>query len=297
MQPWSPSADQSRQYETDGYFIVRKVIDRDAAMEIRGVIRNHILNPIQDAKGHEHDPMDPMGDSPQAQAARFRKLGNYCVQSPVIWHTIDCGEPLLRIVRYFLGDDVLMKYNSCFLKPALTGSITPWHQDNGLWRDGETEPFNFWMAIDPATRENGCLQFIPGSHHGPIVPHVIYADSVHAELPRDHMADMLRRHEVHHIELAPGDIVCWHSSLYHLSPKNTSSRSRIAVAGVYSTPTIAARRPFSQQYQWCMKDGRRLDAFPPVCETFGDPAGQAPPHARMDEVSLQAQAPTSAPAY
>ena len=77
---------------------------------------------------------------------RFRKLGNFCVESPLIWHTFHTGEEMLAMARYFLGDDIIVKFNSVFVKPAKTGSATPWHQDNGLWRDGETEPFNAWMG-------------------------------------------------------------------------------------------------------------------------------------------------------
>jgi len=42
-----------------GYFIERGVIERDTAMEVRGVIRNHILAPDHEAVGQELDPMDP----------------------------------------------------------------------------------------------------------------------------------------------------------------------------------------------------------------------------------------------
>lgn len=271
---------QVAQFEEDGYFIARDVIDRDTAMQIKGAIRNHILTPANEAAGQEYDPMDPMGNSPEARAARFRKLASFCVESPLIWHTVHGSSAMLRIAQDFLGDDVLLKFNSCFLKPALTGSITPWHQDNGLWRDGETEPFNFWMAIDPATRANGCLQFIPGSHREPIVPHVVYEDSLHGELPRDHVESIKAKYGgVKHIELEPGSAVCWHSNLYHYSPVNTSPQSRIAVAGVYSNPRIAADTTLFKQYQWCLRGGQVVESFPPepyVAPGESDPIPEFP---------------------
>ncbi len=254
---------QLAQYDQEGYFIQRGIIDRDTAMQIKGVIRNHILAPDPTSAGEQRDPMDPMGDTPEARAARFRKLGNFCVQSPLLWHHIHTNPAILALARYFLGDDLVLKFNSCFLKPARTGSITPWHQDNGLWRDGETEPFNFWMAIDPATRANGCMQFIPGSHREPIIPHVLYEDSIHGEIPRENVEAMKERYGLEHIELEPGDIVCWHSSLYHYSPRNTSDQSRIAVAGVYSTPTLTDRNPRFKRCPWCMRAGNVCEAFPP----------------------------------
>lgn len=261
MQAWQPTQEQLSQFEEQGYFIIRNMIPRDLAIELRGVIKNTILMPEPDTKA-DADPMDPMGDSPAARAARFRKLGNFCSKSPLIWHNVH-GGAMVKVAQYFLGDDIFLKFNSCFLKPARTGSATPWHQDNGLWRDGETAPFNFWMALDPATRANGCLQVIPGSHATEIVPHVLYEDSIHGELPRECVQAMIAQHSLHHIEIDSGDVICWHSSLWHYSPPNTSDMGRIAIAGVYSNARITATRHFGGDYYWIMKQRELVETFPP----------------------------------
>ncbi|MEM7032457.1 MAG: phytanoyl-CoA dioxygenase family protein, partial [Chloroflexota bacterium] len=264
MTIWQPTLKQKQQFEEHGYFIERNVISHDLACELKGVIKNVILMPEPETKtdADPMDPMDPMGDSQQARAARYRKLSRFCSSSPLIWDSVHCGEKMLELVRYFLGDDVFIKFDSCFLKPAQTGSATPWHQDNGLWRDGDTEPFNFWMALDPAKKFNGCMQFIPGSHKTEIVPHVLYENSIHGELPRERVAEMIDKRGIHHIELDPGDIVCWHSSLWHFSPPNPSDQSRIAIAGVYSTPEITTKQ-FWNNYYWVLQDGERITQFPP----------------------------------
>ncbi len=263
MSRWQPTAEQISQYENDGYFILRNVISTDLAAELRGVIRNVIMLP-EPGKFVDIDPMNPMEDSPQGRIARFRKLGNFCVQAPLIWHNIHAGEKLLNIAQYFLGDDIIVKFNSCFLKPARTGSATPWHQDNGLWRDGETEPFNFWIPLEPATRENGCMQFIPGSHKTEIIEHVLYPDSIHGELPREIVKEMLHTHGVHHIELDPGDVVFWHSNMWHYSPPNKSDQSRIAVAGVWTNPDIVKKsKRLWQNARWAMREGEVCTQFPP----------------------------------
>lgn len=261
MKHWQPTVEQKQQWNEQGYFILRNVVPQDVAFEMRGVIKNELLKPEPTGRP-DADPMDPMGDSVAAKAARFRKLGNFCAQSPLIWHTFHAGESMLSVARHFLGDDIFVKFNSVFVKPARTGSATPWHQDNGLWRDGETEPFNAWMALDPATRENGCMQFIPGSHTTAIVPHVLYEDSIHGELPRDRVKEMVDQYGVAHIELAPGDAVCWHSNLWHYSPPNPSAMSRIAIAGVWSNLEINGGR-VRQMHRWGMKGGEICTGFPP----------------------------------
>lgn len=268
MDRWEPTPQQNLQYDNEGYFILRNVISQDLTAEMRGVIRNVIMLP-DPGKFVDHDPMNPMDDTPKGRIARYRKLANFCVQSPLIWHNVFAGEKLLNIARYFLGDDIIMKFNSCFLKPARTGSATPWHQDNGLWRDGETAPFNFWMPLEPATRENGCMQFIPGSHKSDIIEHVVYPDSIHGELPRESVEQMLDNHTVVHIELEPGDVVFWHSSMWHYSPPNISDKSRIAVAGVWTNPEIVKRsNRIWQNARWVMKDGKICTQFPPEPVSF-----------------------------
>ncbi len=283
MKEWIPTSEQKQQWEEDGYFVLRKVVPKDLAFDMRGVIKNELLKPVPSGRP-DADPMDPMEDTPEAKAFRFRKLGNFCVEAPLIWHTFHAGEAILPVARHFLGDDTIVKFNSVFVKPAKTGSATPWHQDNGLWRDGETEPFNAWMALDPATRENGCLQFIPGSHKTEIVPHVKYEDGIHAELPRDRVKEMLEKHNVVHLEMDPGDVVCWHSSLWHYSPVNPSPNSRIAIAGVWTNPEINRNR-YRNLHRWGMKNGEICVAFPPESVNIEGAKDHNPaPFAKADPV-------------
>ena len=276
MQDWKPTAAQKAQYENEGYFIERNVISKDLAAQLRGVIRNVLMLP-KPGEFVDFDPMDPMEDSPQGRIARYRKLNNFCVQVPLLWHNIHAGPALLNIARYFLGDDIIMKFNSCFLKPARTGAATPWHQDNGLWRDGETEPFNFWMPLEPATRENGCMQFIPHSHKTEIIEHVLYSDSIHGELPREQVQTMIEKHGVRHIELDTGDTVFWHSNMWHYSPPNRSEKSRVAVAGVWTNPEIVkTSKRFWGHFRWVMKNGETCTQFPPEVVPMENRTGEAP---------------------
>lgn len=282
---WKPTSEQLEHWNDRGFFIAKDIVSRQIATEMLGVIKNAILMPEVEDIGANPDPMDPMNDdTPQARAVRFRKLSLFCRRSPLIWHNAHGGEAVTSIARHFLGDDILLKYDSCFLKPARSGSATPWHQDNGLWRDGDTEPFNFWMALDPATQENGCLQIIPGSHKTEIVDHVLYEDSIHGELPRERVEEMIDTYGVIHVELDPGSIVCWHSNTWHYSPPNTSERGRIAIAGVYSTPEIIQKRVRrDHDYRWVMAARQVLSDFPakPYKVQNPDPNLKAKPWARV----------------
>ncbi|MEM7269284.1 MAG: phytanoyl-CoA dioxygenase family protein [Pseudomonadota bacterium] len=56
-------------------------------------------------------------------------------------------------------------------RPHVT--FTDWHQDQGVTHQeaDETDMVTVWVAISDATEENGCLQFIPGSHAEPLKTH------------------------------------------------------------------------------------------------------------------------------
>ena len=76
------------------------------------------------------------------------------------------NERILDIVAQLIGDDIALWNSSFFAKPARVGSRTPWHQDGQYWAIRPLATCTVWIAVDAATRENGCLRVIRGSHKG-----------------------------------------------------------------------------------------------------------------------------------
>jgi len=112
-------------------------------------------------------------------------------------------------------------------KPANKGTFLPWHQDR--WKQFDRDPqITIWLALDPATVENGCVQLIPGSHHALINP--------------DHHSGFLTKEQVAHwctddkrifLELEPGEAALLHNWTLHGSDVNRSSQSRRAFSVCY----------------------------------------------------------------
>jgi len=75
---------------------------------------------------------------------------------------------LLDIVESVIGGEILAhpQFNVRAKLPAQDRSVVPWHQDLGyLEKDaGETMMVNFWLPLVDATKANGCLEVISGSH-------------------------------------------------------------------------------------------------------------------------------------
>ncbi len=66
--------------------------------------------------------------------------------------------------RIYGAEATVSVFRAMFMnKPANKGTFLPWHQDR--WTSLDRDPqLTVWTAIDPATRENGCVQVVPKSH-------------------------------------------------------------------------------------------------------------------------------------
>ncbi len=256
----SPVTEQQlAQLKRDGYFIVRQAVDSDAIDTIREIILEFVTGKRQVGVTEMVQELHAM---PQDElTGRIRKLSGIGRTTPEIWNHWYAGQRVLEYVRHFLGDTIYLKYDSVFMKPARVGGSTPWHQDIGLWRDVNSDAWNAWLAVDPATQENGCLQFIPGTHETPVIPHVKYPDAVHGELPRELVKRTIAEKGVVHIELQPGDCAMWHSHLWHYSPENKSDKRRIGMGAVWINPQQASQVTI-RSFVKAMVNGER-QTFPP----------------------------------
>ncbi len=112
-----------------------------------------------------------------------------------------------------------------FKNPGALGQ--PWHQDAFYFRFDRTPQLGLWLAVTEATRENGCLQVLPGSHR----------ERVHAHrTDRRPGANLGYLEIVDHdmsasavVEMKPGDLLVFHSQLMHRSTDNGSSGLRAAM--------------------------------------------------------------------
>jgi ectoine hydroxylase-related dioxygenase (phytanoyl-CoA dioxygenase family) len=121
------------------------------------------------------------------------------------------------------------------MKEARTGGAWAWHQDYGYWyENGVLFPnlCSVFVAVDPATRENGCLQVLRGSHQMGRVTHVKTGDQTGADPER--VAAAAERLELVYVEMKPGDALFFHPNLLHRSDQNRSLHDRWALVCCYN---------------------------------------------------------------
>jgi ectoine hydroxylase len=136
----------------------------------------------------------------------------------------------------YLGDEVYHYHHKLILKEPRVGGAWEWHQDYGYWyHNGCLLPDmgSCMIAIDRATRENGCLQVLRGSHAIGRIDHGKTGDQTGADLERVEVAK--QRFELVFVELEPGDAVFFHANLLHRSDQNTSDNARWALICCYNT--------------------------------------------------------------
>lgn len=128
-----------------------------------------------------------------------------------------------------LGGPVRFWHDQLFCKPAQHGGVVAWHQDYSYW--DRTKPMNHltcWIGLDEATEENGCLQYVPGSHTWPLLPITGLAgdmDAIQSVLTEEQRAAF----EPVAVPLPRGHAAFHHPLLVHGSYANHSNRPRRAV--------------------------------------------------------------------
>ncbi|MCA9035301.1 MAG: phytanoyl-CoA dioxygenase family protein, partial [Planctomycetaceae bacterium] len=119
------------------------------------------------------------------------------------------------------------------------------------------------IAVDQATKENGCLQVIRGSHRIGRVDHMKVGEQVGADPVRVEAA--LARLELIYCEMEPGDAVFFHGNLLHRSDKNTSSNSRWSLICCYNTrhndPFVTGGRHPNYSPLEIWEDGRVMESI------------------------------------
>lgn len=214
-----------QQYQRDGYLIVKELF---TAAEVAALLEavEHGDRVAQNTYGAN----DATGRA--AKLAIWFNVGND------IWSALSTCPRLVNGVRILLGEDVAFFHGKVILKEARKGGAWEWHQDYGYWYDqGFAFPrlLSCWVALDPATRENGCLEVLKGSHQLGRVTHGKFGQQTGIDPTRVKALEPL--FEKVYCEMQPGAVLFFHSNLLHASGPNNSDKHRRSVVMCYNALT------------------------------------------------------------
>jgi ectoine hydroxylase len=210
--------EQRAAYERDGFVMIRGLFDAEEAGLMRSAIEQDpqlrdSLYERKDAEGKATRMAlwNQPGDSVYGLAARSHRV-------------VDTMEDML-------GGEVYHYHSKLTAKEPYDGGAWEWHQDYGYWyHNGCMYPYmgSVMVALDRATRENGCLQVLRGSHLAGRVNHgVLPGEQIGADMTR--VDQMIKTLDLVHAEMEPGDGLFFHANVMHRSDQNRSPNRRWTV--------------------------------------------------------------------
>jgi ectoine hydroxylase-related dioxygenase (phytanoyl-CoA dioxygenase family) len=223
-QPFRLSEEQVRFFHDHGYLAGVRILDHRQIEHLRREVAE-----VADPKHPRHALFYEFHSNESADASQvlFHALGAWRIAPglhDILWHPA-----FTTAAAQLLGGAVRFWHDQLFCKPAHHGGIVAWHQDYSYWtRTRPVEHLTCWIGLDDATRESGCLHYVPGSHRWPLLPRGALAndmDAVAAQLTPEQRAQF----QPVPVELLRGECSFHHSFTLHGSYANQTPRPRRAV--------------------------------------------------------------------
>jgi ectoine hydroxylase len=216
--------EQVAAFDRDGYLIVRGLYSPDEVQLLHRIARadmehNKQAHAAKDADGRE-SKLWLTDDTDKAD----------------IYNAICHGRRMVETMARLLGDEVYLYHYKMMLKEPRVGGAWEWHQDYGYWYSNNClfpHMGSCMIAVDRASKANGCLQVIPGSHKMGRIEHGTFGTQTGADPDRVQLA--LEHMELVYAEMDPGDALFFHSNTLHRSDANTSDDPRWTLICCYNT--------------------------------------------------------------
>ena len=162
---------------------------------------------------------------------------------------------ITEIARFILGAEANFRNDHMILKPAGYGAPTPWHQDQAY---GDPDYYhtssNFWLPLENATVESGCMQYVRQTHRGTVLPHEFL-------VPGEPSSAMVAQNQNYWqanataLPCPAGSVCLHHSYCLHYAGPNRTDHSRRAYIMVFALPPQKLDRPFF--FPWKQDTGYR----------------------------------------
>lgn len=145
---------------------------------------------------------------------------------------------ILDTIEPLIGPDILCWSSRFFIKDPHDGGVVSWHQDLPYWGLEISESIvTVWLALSPATRANGVMKVIPGSHKQLVRHREAAANNL---LRRgQEVAVSVDEAQAVHMELGTGEMSLHHGLMFHGSDENFASERRVGYAIRYIPTSIA----------------------------------------------------------
>lgn len=218
------TATEVAQFQSDGYILLRNLLDTEEIELLRNIAK-------ADA-ALERDA----GSRADGEGGAVKLVVRNDLPEDTIYGAIVRSQRIVAVCEQVLGDEVYHYHHKMILKEARVGGAWAWHQDYGYWYNNGClwpDMASCLIAVDKATRENGCLQVVRGSHLLGRIDHGKVGDQTGADPER--VQEIVKRLETVYVDLEPGSAVLFHGNTLHRSDQNKSENPRWAFICCYNT--------------------------------------------------------------
>lgn len=194
----------------------------------------------------EEDAFDPQsGDLIKPKDLAINKIGHnlhgIVPEFSQVSHIGEIGRRNATIAKDLGYRDPRLLQSMVICKQPEIGGAVPPHQDSTFLYTNRPSAVGFWIALEDATKENGCLSFAPGSHRkSPIIERFVRDisgsgttfESIEREdemWPRDFAHETSSTSPDRYVlgEVKAGTLVLIHGNVLHKSERNLSKKGRI----------------------------------------------------------------------
>jgi len=231
------SKEQVLYFEENGYLSDVKLLEEDQVE----ILNNELLE-IMDPNHPKHDLFYEFhsNESKDPNRVVFHSLGHWRI-TPA-FHDVLWNPAFLMAAHQLLGGKgVRFWHDQVFYKPAKHGGVVAWHQDFSYWtRTTPMQHLTVWVGLDDVTEENGCLQYIPGSHQWGLLNKPVLTGEMEGLKAFLNEEQTRRLDNPTPIEMKKGHATFHHPLLVHGSFENNSDKPRRAfVLNVFADGTCS----------------------------------------------------------
>ncbi len=226
---------QWNDYSRDGFLVLGKVLETEQVEALRrradDLALGNVQNPdvqMQLDTGGSYDELAELVPGFERGTVIYRKIQGL--------ETDDLYAPLVRhplfleiCARQYGAHAPVSIFRAMVMnKPAGQGTVLPWHQDGGaVWALDRDPLVTVWVALDPATRANGCVEIVPGTHRLGLL------STFGSTITEEDAARHCPPERVQPLEVEAGHAVLLHNWLIHRSGVNPSPVPRRAFTACY----------------------------------------------------------------
>ena len=217
--------------------------NQDGFLVLPGLFSDQEINRLY-TSATEDDAMQSHALDLNDQTGKKTRLSLWFTPGNDVFGYMTRSRRMIDAVRPLLDSDaaVCHFHSKLMQKEPRVGGAWEWHQDYGYWYKNQfmfpDQLISVMVALTQATRQNGCLQVIRGSHKLGRVNHGFAGEQVGADMT--FVNNALKTMELVYCELNPGDALVFHANLLHRSEANLSDYPRWSVISCYCSSSNIA---------------------------------------------------------